>query len=98
MNSLIVRSPALTRYFIADGVLEWCDGWWVAFRFGDVNVVALNEYEYFTSLWAWSLKDVLQVIENLTGDGLMDALNLFAARVEEVPSLTDQLVIEGEVL
>ena len=88
-----------SKYCIGEWLLEWCDGWFMKFRFGDVYVLLLNEYEYFTEMWIWcSRTEKPQVFEYLTYLGAMDILSQLAAQVVEVPSLTDPLVVEGEVL
>jgi hypothetical protein len=96
MNSVLVSNPKLARYFIGQDLLEWCDGWWMAFLFGDVRVLVTNEYEYFTEIWILQMGQV-KVTGYLTYAGVMDILNQLAAQVVDVPSLADPLVVEGEV-
>ena len=97
MNSVLVNNPALAPYFVDQDAREWCDGWWMKFRFGDVLVLILNEYEYFTEMWVWHF-GVMKFIEYVNYADVMDILNLLAQEIEKVPSLADPLVVEGVVL
>jgi len=94
MNSVLVNNPALDRYFVDQDLREWCDGWWMKFRFGDVLVLILNEYQYFTEMWVWHMGS-LKFIEYVNYADVMDILNLLAQEVEKVPSLEYPLVVEG---
>jgi hypothetical protein len=85
-----------SKYCIGEGLCEWCDGWFMKFRFGEVYVLLLNEYEYFTEMWIWrSRTEKPQVFDYLTRTSAMDILSQLAAQVVEAPSLIDPLAVEG---
>jgi hypothetical protein len=88
-----------SKYCIEAGLFEWCDGFFMKFRFGEVYVLLTNEYEYFTEMWIWrSQTEKPQVFKYLTRSGTLDILSQLATQVIEAPSLVDPLVVEGEVL